>query len=44
MNLFKKEQEDVKVIHPPALGWLEKNFPIKRWNTYGNVLITVRNL
>ena len=24
MNLFKKEQEDVKVIHPPVLGWLEK--------------------
>ena len=23
MSIFKKEQEDVKVIHPPALGWLE---------------------
>jgi len=23
MNLFKKEQEDVKVIRPPTLGWLE---------------------
>ena len=24
MNLFKKEQEYVKVITPPTLGWLEK--------------------
>ena len=29
MNLFKKEQEDVKVIHPPALGWLEKKLSNK---------------
>ena len=29
MNLFKKEQEDVKVIHPPALGWLEKKLSEK---------------
>ena len=29
MNLFKKEQEDVKVIHPPALGWLEKKLSDK---------------
>ena len=29
MNLFKKEQEDVKVIHPHALGWLEKKLSEK---------------
>ena len=29
MNLFKKEQEDVKVIRPPALGWLEKKLSNK---------------
>ena len=29
MNLFKKEQEDVKVIRPPALGWLEKKLSEK---------------
>ena len=29
MNLFKKEQEDVKVIRPPALGWLEKKLSDK---------------
>tara|TARA_R100000027_G_C2206546_1_gene81634 strand:- start:25 stop:675 length:651 start_codon:yes stop_codon:yes gene_type:complete len=29
MNLFKKEQEDVKVIHPPVLGWLEKKLSNK---------------
>jgi|TARA_R100000030_G_scaffold31529_1_gene23112 hypothetical protein len=29
MNPFKKEQEDVKVIHPPALGWLEKKLSNK---------------
>ena len=29
MNLFKKEQEDVKVIRPPTLGWLEKKLSEK---------------
>ena len=29
MNLFKKDQEDVKVIRPPALGWLEKKLSDK---------------
>ena len=29
MSFFKKEQEDVKVIHPPALGWLEKKLSNK---------------
>ena len=29
MNLFKKEQEDVKVIRPPVLGWLEKKLSDK---------------
>ena len=29
MNLFKKEQEDVKVIRPPSCGWLEKKLSDK---------------
>jgi hypothetical protein len=29
MSFFKKEQEDVKVIHPPVLGWLEKKLSDK---------------
>ena len=29
MNIFKKEQKDVKVIHPPASGWLEKKLSDK---------------
>ena len=29
MNLFKKDQEDVKVIRPPVLGWLEKKLSDK---------------
>ena len=29
MNLFKKEQEDMKVIRPPVLGWLEKKLSDK---------------
>ena len=29
MNLFKKEQEDVKVIRPPNSGWLEKKLSKK---------------
>jgi hypothetical protein len=29
MNLFKKNEEDVKVIHPPVLGWLEKKLSDK---------------
>ena len=29
MNLFKKEQEDEKVIRPPVLGWLEKKLSEK---------------
>ena len=29
MSFFKKEKEDVKVIHPPVLGWLEKKLSDK---------------
>ena len=29
MNLFKKDQEDVKVIRPPVLGWIEKKLSDK---------------
>ena len=29
MSFFKKEQDDVKVIHPPVLGWLEKKLSNK---------------
>ena len=29
MSLFRKEQEDVKVICPPSLGWLEKKLSDK---------------
>ena len=29
MNLFKKEQGDLKVVRPPALGWLEKKLSDK---------------
>ena len=29
MSFFKKEQEDVKVICPPVLGWLEKKLTDK---------------
>ena len=29
MSFFKKEQEDVKIIHPPVLGWLEKKLSDK---------------
>ena len=32
MNLFKKDQEDVKVIRPPALGWLEKKLSDEEMN------------
>ena len=29
MSLFRKEQDDVKVIRPPVLGWLEKKLSDK---------------
>jgi len=29
MNLFKKSKEDIKVIYPPNLGWLEKKLSEK---------------
>ena len=29
MNLFKKEQGDLKVVRPPVLGWLEKKLSDK---------------
>ena len=29
MSLFRKEQDDVKVIRPPTLGWLEKKLSEK---------------
>ena len=29
MNLFKKNEEDIKVIYPPNLGWLEKKLSEK---------------
>ena len=29
MNLFKKEKGDLKVVRPPALGWLEKKLSDK---------------
>ena len=29
MSFFKKSEEDVKVIHPPNLGWLEKKLSEK---------------
>ena len=32
MNLFKKEQEDVKVIRPPCYGWLEKRLSDEEMN------------
>tara|TARA_Y100000361_G_C11033634_1_gene276143 strand:- start:54 stop:704 length:651 start_codon:yes stop_codon:yes gene_type:complete len=40
MSLFRKEQEDVKVIRPPSLGWLEKKLSDKEmdylWRCIGN--------
>ena len=32
MNLFKKEQEDVKVIRPPSYGWLERKLSDEEMN------------
>ena len=32
MNLFKKDQGDVKVIRPPVLGWLEKKLSDEEMN------------
>lgn len=29
MNIFKKEQESVKIIRPPVLGWIEKKLSDK---------------
>ena len=29
MNIFKKEQEGVKIIRPPVLGWIEKKLSDK---------------
>ena len=29
MNIFKKNEEDVKIICPPVLGWLEKKLSDK---------------
>tara|TARA_Y100000361_G_scaffold6859_1_gene5827 strand:+ start:766 stop:1416 length:651 start_codon:yes stop_codon:yes gene_type:complete len=29
MNIFKKEQEQIKFIHPPNIGWIEKKLSDK---------------